>query len=153
MRLAVSDGTHGFIEVYETKEEVLKRLTDILDEQVCRIDISKSLERGYAEAINQNDYMQRREQRGERIDLLNVRNEKESEYIQYAIGVVDLNLKQKLNNGIDKYNYEQTRTAVLWNLEVKDYLISLLPDDEKKKLPDGMFIKDEQDVKRRLGLE
>ena len=32
-------------------------------------------------------------------------NEKESEYIQYAIGVVDLELKQKLNNGIDKYNY------------------------------------------------
>lgn len=115
--------------------------------------MSNDLERGYAEAINQNDYMQRREQRGERIDLLNVRNEKESEYIQYAIGVVDLNLKQKLNNGIDKYNYEHVRTAVLWNLEVKDYLISLLPDDEKKKLPEGMFIKDEQDVKRRLGLE
>ncbi len=80
-------------------------------------------------------------------------NKKESEYIQYAIGVVDLNLKQKLNNGIDKYNYEQARIAVLWNLEVKDYLISLLPDDEKKKLPEGMFIKEEQDVKRRLGLE
>ena len=41
MRLAVSDGTHGFIEVYETKEEVLKILIDVLDDRVYNIDVSK----------------------------------------------------------------------------------------------------------------
>lgn len=79
--------------------------------------------------------------------------EKESAYIQYAIGIVDGALKSQLQTVINKSNYEQMRPSVLWNLEVKDYLISLLPDDEKKKLPEGMFIKNEQDVKHRLGLE
>lgn len=39
------------------------------------------------------------------------------------------------------------------HLEVGNYLYILLPEEEKGKIPEGMFMTSEQDVKHRLGLE